>query len=166
VGRYALINRFPGRARFESSPIVEPADRAEHPALEPDFAQLDEIVVEPFRKSDVEALKNQNAYRWQQVVIIIGSALVSVLGAFQAAYSGWRGWGVAVVLASGAVAAAGKYAKDRNSLKNFLSSRMQAERLRGEYFWFLARIKPYDSADRVAALRHAVANIQRGEEPR
>jgi hypothetical protein len=166
VGRYALINRFPLPTRHVSAPIVDPEVRARYSDLGDDFEDLDTVVAEPFEESDLEALQNQNAYRAEQVLVILGSGLVSVLGAAEAAFAGQRWWGVAVAVAGVLVAGGSQYAKERDSLNKFLSARVRAERLRGEYFWFLARIKPYDGDDRVPALRRAVARIRRGQEPR
>jgi hypothetical protein len=166
VGRYALFKRFPLPARHESDPIVDPQVRARYSELDADFRQLDDVVAEPFEENDLQALRSQNAYRAEQVLVILGSALVSVLGAAEAAFAGQRWWGVAVAVAGVLVAGGSQYSKERDSLNKFLGARMRAERLRGEYFWFLARIRPYDGDDRVPALRRAVARIRRGQEPR
>lgn len=166
MGRYALINRFTLPTRLVSAPIVDPEVRAKYPALEADFRALDDVVAAPFEESDLGALRNQNSYRAEQLLVILGSALVSVLGAAEAAFAGQRWWGVGVAVAGVLVAGGSRFARERDSLTSFLKARVRAERLRGEFFWFLARLKPYDGDDRVPALRRAVARIRRGQEPR
>jgi hypothetical protein len=166
VRRPALLRRFPFPTRYVSEPVVPARVRADYPTLAADFRTLDEVVARPFEQCDLEAMENQHAHRVHQVVVILGSALVSVLGAVEAAFAGQRWWGIAVAVAGVLVAGGNRFAKERDSLTAFLTARVRAERLRGEYFWFLARMEPYDSADRVRALRRAVGKIRRGEEPR
>jgi hypothetical protein len=166
VRRPALLRRFPLPTELRSEPVVSSQLRSRYPALTADFQVLDEVVAKPFEQSDRDALRNERAHRAAQLLIIVGSALVSVLGAFEAAFAEQRWWGIAVAVAGVLVAGVSRFGRERDSLAEFLRARIQAERLRGEYFWFLARIAPYDGDDRVRALRHAVADIRRGHEPR
>jgi hypothetical protein len=166
VRRPALLHRFPFPGRPASEPVVRADVRAGYPTLDADFRVLDDVVARPFEQCDLEALENQRAYRMQQVVVILGSALVSVLGAVEAAFAEQRWWGIAVAAAGVLVAGGNRFARERGSLRAFLEARIQAERLRGEYFRFLARIPPYDSADRVRRLRHVVGQVRRGRGPR
>jgi hypothetical protein len=166
VRRPALLRRFPFPGRPVSEPVVPAESRVGYPTLDADFRVLDDVVARPFEQCDLEALDNQRAYRVQQIVVILGSALVSVLGAVEAAFAGQRWWGIAVAVAGVLVAGGNRFTKERGSLRAFLKARIQAERLRGEYFRFLARMPPYDADDRVRRLRQAVGRVRRGREPR
>jgi hypothetical protein len=139
--------QFIWRAR-EPRPLVRQELRAASPALADDFATLDEVLLPMFHELDANALEAQNAFRRGQVVIIVGGALATALGAVQAALGGGvTALGVAGAIVSGGLAAVVSYMRGRDAQREYLTSRLKAEQLRGEYFRFLGRVDPYDADD-------------------
>lgn len=87
----ALLNRFPRlRAPSDSRPVIPPDKRDAYPELAEDFAALDDQVAKVFTEYDEAALREQNRYRRQQVLILLGSALLTGLGGLQAVFPGQR----------------------------------------------------------------------------
>src|SRR5262249_5060176 len=83
--RPALLRRFPQlRADTQSGPVLPPSARADFPALRADFDVLDREVAGAFAEFDLAALRGQNGYRRQQVLILLGSAFLTGLGGLQA----------------------------------------------------------------------------------
>jgi Protein of unknown function (DUF4231) len=166
--RPAVIKRFP-RLRYnpESSPLVKPAERHAFPGLAEDFAFLDRELMPAFAELDVAALREQNRYRRQQIILIAGALLVTVFGAVQAWLRGqaWPGIFVGVLsLAMSAVTATGR---QRDTQGTYLSARVKAERLRGLYFTYLAgSVADGDSETRRKALIASVAAVKHGREPK
>jgi hypothetical protein len=65
----ALLVRFPKlRAPTESTPVLPEAERAAFPDLRDDFTVLDADVAPAFERYDLQALRDQNRHRQQQVV--------------------------------------------------------------------------------------------------
>ena len=129
-------------------PLVGPELRAAAPALEPDFDVLDAELLPVFHALDEAALRSQNDFRLGQLLIILGGAAATALGAVQAALGGGvTEIGVAEALVAGALAAVAAYVRGRQAQREYFTVRLKAERLRGEYFCFLGRIKPYDVDD-------------------
>ena|SRR5215471_16024239 len=144
--------------------IVPPDQRKEFSAFEDDFKILDERLMENFRRMDNEALRAQNQFRRQQIILIIGAAMTSSLGAIQAAMPETAPWpGLIEAVIAAMVAAVAFIAKQTEPQKKYLSNRLKAETLRGEYFLFLGRAGAYkDDASRVRNLIHRVAEIESG----
>jgi hypothetical protein len=69
------------------------------------------------------------------------------------------GIGIAEALIAGALAGALTYVRGRGAQQEYLTSRLKAERLRAEYFVFLARVAPYDDPDGDARLRRLRARV-------
>ena len=165
----ALLHRFPRlRARPAASPILPPAERAAFPALEQDFAVLDLELVPRFEALDREAGRAQNGFRLAQVLLILGGLAATVLGAVQAVQASqggaqWAGFAEAgVVAVLGAVLA---ISGDLRFKHDYLDARLQAERLRAEYFLYLARAAEYSGRSDEEAprlLRRRVRNITTG----
>jgi hypothetical protein len=96
-------------------------------------------------------------------LVIVGGAAATSLGAVQAALGG----GVPVIgiteaVLAGALAASVTYVRARQAQREYFTTRLKAERLRGEYFLFLGRVHPYDLDDakeRVLRLREQVNKI-------
>src|SRR5438876_2898983 len=79
---------------------IIPTDiQANNPAFAKDFAFLNTELVKYFQVLDNEALQGQNQFRLDQIILIVGSALATVLGAIQAAFlsSAWFGGGETVL---------------------------------------------------------------------
>jgi hypothetical protein len=161
----ALFKRLPLR-RPDAYPANPTGDRAHYPTLAPDFAVLDEHLGDDFKRWDRIALRNQFSYRRQQVYFVLaGSALVSVLGTVQASSPGHRWPGIALAVVSVIVTGSTKITNERGTQSEWLKARVRAERLRAQYFRYLARVGPYAGPDRDDALQHAVVAVERGEEP-
>lgn len=147
----------------EREPLVRPDVRTAAPELEPDFEILDAELVPTFHELDEGALRAQNDFRLGQVLVILGGALATALGAVQAALGGGvTEIGVAEAIVAGILAAVVAYVRGRQAQRAYFTGRLKAERLRGEYFFFLGRVAPYaveDGAERRRILRRRVAEI-------
>lgn len=165
--RPALIRRLRlGRPPTESEPVVPPETAKDYPALEDDIETLDRVVGPAYREADLAALLHQHRYRRQQVLILLGSTLVTGLGGLQALLPG-RAWpGVLLLVLGAAVTWFSKTAGELKELDEFLDERTKAERLRAMYFRFLSRTGRFDVPDPLAALERAVVAVRKGEEPR
>ena len=162
----ALLRRFPRfRAPHSAWPPIHPDKAAHYPALAEDVALLEHEVGPAFAKSDGEALVQQNRYRRQQVVILVGAALLTGLSGLQAVFPDSRVPGLTLALLGAALAAFGNMVNELAALEQFMTERVKAERLRSTYFRFLSRTGRYAGDDRVSVLRHAVTSIRSGEEP-
>lgn len=153
------------RAPTVSRPVIPPDSRAAYPALAADIAVLDREVAPVFAEYDKAALRDQNSYRRQQVLIFLGSALVAGLGGLQAVFPGQRWPGLLVAVLGIALAGSTRVAKEEALQAEYLGARVRAERLRGLHFQYLSRTGAYAEADRDTALRHAVVAIRAGKEP-
>jgi hypothetical protein len=138
------------------------------PALGPDFEILERELMPDFFEQDEAALRAENTFHLGQLFVILGGAAATALGAVQAALGGGvTSIGIAEALVAGALAGAVSYVRGRDAQRDYLTSRLKAERLRGEYFLFLGRVRPYDTDDdddRLARLRSQVDGIA-SEEP-
>jgi SMODS and SLOG-associating 2TM effector domain 3 len=161
-----LLARFPRlRAPAVSRPVIPESRRPAYPELAADFAVLDRVVASAFTEADLAALRDQNRYRRQQVLILFGSALVTGLGGLQAVFPSQRWPGL--LLASLGVVLAGSthFAREEAAQADYLSARVKAERFRALHFRYLSATGPYAGPDRETALRHAVVAIKAGKEP-
>ena len=161
-----ILVRFPKlRAPAVSQPVIQDKDRAPYPSLAPDFEVLDRLVAPAFAGADLAALRQQNRYRRQQVLILLGSAALSGLGGLQALFADQRWPGLLLAVLGVLLAATGRAARELDDLKGYLDARVKAERLRGLHFLFLSRTGKYANTDREANLQRAVVAIRFGKEP-
>ncbi|MGY1683282.1 DUF4231 domain-containing protein [Geodermatophilus sp. SYSU D01176] len=164
--RPQMLVRFPKlRSPAESWPVIPDDKRASYPSLAPDFQVLDREVTGAFVEADLAALRHQNRYRRQQVVILLGSAALTGLGGLQALVTDQRWPGLLLAVLGVLLAATGRASRELDDLKDYLSERVKAERLRALHFLFLSRTGPYAGADREANLQRAVVAIRYGKEP-
>jgi hypothetical protein len=134
-----LLAAFPRfRTAAVSWPVFPPEKRAEYPELAQDFAIIDEVVTASFTELDEAAMRNQNRYRRQQVLVLVGSALVTGLGGLQAALSEQRWPGLLLALLAAGLATSSRWAREDASLTRYLDARAKAERLRALQFEFLS----------------------------
>lgn len=145
--------------------MIPPDLRAAYPALQADFAVLDDVVGGPFAESDRVALVEQNRHRLFQVIILVGSALLSGAAALQGVFPDQRWPGIAAAALGLVLAGLGQIAGELGTLAAFQTSRTKAERLRALHFEFLSRTGRYGGPDRETALRRAVIAIEAGKEP-
>ena len=164
--RPAMLVRFPSwRAPRRSWPPIHPEAVTDYPELADDISTVDQVVTPAFREADLAALRHQNRYRRQQVVIIVGSALLTGLGGLQAVFPGEKWPGLLLALLGALLAVLSNAVNELSALENFMTERVKAERLRSACFRFLSATGRYAGADRVSVLRRAVLSIRAGEEP-
>ena len=161
----ALVTSLP-RLRWRPpprGPLVPPDARAAAPALADDLELLDRELLPDFHEFDEAALRAQNTFRLGQVTVIVGGAVATALGAVQSALgAGVAEIGIAEALVAGALAGAVAYVRGREAQREYFTNRLRAERLRSEYFLFLARTPPYDTpsaAVRLGRLRERLGRI-------
>jgi hypothetical protein len=146
--------------------IVPAEAQTQSAAFSDDFKTLEDELMPHFRELDAEALRVQNQFRLDQVTLIFGGALATILGAVHASLGGaaavWAGISesvLAAVLSAVALRLQGTHAQER-----YFSDRLKAEKLRTEYFLFLGRVGTYaDEQERLPCLVRRVADIKSGE---
>jgi hypothetical protein len=141
VTRPALVRRLPALIYRPGAgqPIVAPEARSGLAALAADLALLDEVLEPTFQRLDAAALRAQNSYRLLRLLLIFGGALATLLGTWQAAFEGSEWAGVTEGLLGALLAGLTALLQSRGFHRRYLVSRLAAERLRSEYFLFLAR---------------------------
>jgi uncharacterized protein DUF4231 len=164
--RVTLFKRLPmlrWRPR-ENEQIVQPETQNQFPDLKSDFDILEHELMPSFRNLDNEALRGQNLFRLQQVILIAGGVITTTLGAVQAALTKEVWPGIAEAVVAGFLTSVSYIARQFNEQKNYFSNRLKAETLRGEYFLFLGRMGNYaNDDDRVQSLIRRVADIESEE---
>ena len=169
VSAPALLKRFPKPRppRAVDYPLVEPEVRASAALLEPDFAHLDSELVPRFRAFDREAQRAQHAFRLGGVILIVGGAVSTTLGAVQSALNGGNlAIGIAEAVVSAVVAGAVVYVRGRRFQQTYLSKRLIAERIKSQYYLYLARAGPYavaDDGERRRQLDRTLAELESGD---
>ncbi len=165
--RITLFKRLPMlRWRPKEDEAIVPLEtQNQFPDLASDFSILERELMPRFRKLDNEALRAQNLFRLQQVVLITGGVIATALGAIHAARANsiWAGVGEAAV--AGFLTTVSFIAREFNEHMKYFSNRLKSEALRSEYFLFLGRIGGYkNEADRVRNLILRVTDIESEEE--
>jgi hypothetical protein len=165
--RITLFKRLPTlrwHAPKKMQEIVPSETQSQFPDLRSDFAMLEQELMPSFRRLDNEALRAQNVFRLQQVILIVGGVIVTTLGAIQAAHTKVVWPGVAEAVIAGFLTSVAYIAREFNEQKKYFSDRLKAEMLRGEYFLFLGRMGNYvNDADRAHSLIRRVAEIESEE---
>jgi len=167
----ALFKRFPlpPHRLPPDYPFVSDEQRAAAPLLQAELTHLDSELVPRFRTLDHEALVAQHRFRLGSVLLIVGSAVAAALGAVQAALGGGvLGIGIAEGIVGAFVAGSVVYMRGRRFQQTYLTKRLQAERLKSQYYLFLARAGSYavqDDAERAKLLARTLDRIETGSEP-
>ena len=145
-------------------PVV-PTERAAYVTLESELGLWDSGLEKRFRDLDHQALRLQNRFWLLQLVLILGSACASILGAVQAALGGGNVWLATVGAAlSGLLAGVAVLVRDRRPQHGYLNARLKSERIKSEYFLFLARAGGYAAdPERAHVLQGRVAEIEQAE---
>jgi hypothetical protein len=146
--------------------IVSMDAQKQSPLFTDDFKTLEDELMPYFRELDAEALHVQNQFRLDQVTLIFGGALATILGAVHASFSGtpavWAGI-IESVLAA-ALSAVALRLQRTHAQERYFSDRLKAEKLRSEYFLFLGRVGTYaEEQERLPSLIQRVADIKSGE---
>jgi hypothetical protein len=167
----ALLGRFPlvPYRLPPDYPFVSEEQRAAAPLLETEMTRLDRELVPRFRRLDHDALVAQHRFRLGSVLLIVGSAVAAALGAVQAALGGGvLGIGIAEAVVGAVVAGVVVYMRGRRFQQTYLTKRLQAERLKSQYYLYLTRAGSYavpDDAARAKLLAHTLDRIETGGEP-
>jgi hypothetical protein len=126
-----------------------PADvQTKYPELASDFAILDQELMPRFYELDNQALKAQNQFRLEQLVLVIGSAIATILGGLQGAFTNTPWPGLLEGLLAVVLTVVAVRTRELRAQRHYLVSRVKAERLRGEYFLFLGRVGDYADRER------------------
>jgi hypothetical protein len=163
--RPALLRRaprLPWRAVGRIEPIVPGGARQAHPALAEDFAVLERELVPTWAEIELEARRTQNQFWFEQVVLIVGGAAATVMGAWQTALTGHAWPGIVEAVIGGLIAAVALRARELAARERYMESRLKAERLKSEYFRYMARAGDYgaEGAEPERVLRGRVAAIE------
>jgi hypothetical protein len=167
----ALLRRFPTLWYRDTppAPVVSYALRAELPLLDDELAYLERTVGPRYRALDRAALRAQHAFRLTSLVLILGSAIATSLGAAQTASGGGSlSLGVAEAVVAALVSGMVVYARGRGFQQTYLQNRVAAERVKSQYYLFVARAGIYaldNDAQRGRQLELALNAIAAGEEP-
>jgi len=178
MARPILFKRLPTwKARIapdDERHIMSPEQQREYPQFAADFALLDEHLIPVYRELDATALRAQNDFRMEQLILIVGSLAATILAGLHMAYGLDAvgnadtalpiegGWAWAGALVSAVVTAVTARAKDLRNQDVYRSTRLKAETLRSEYFLFLGRVGEYAKQTREGYLMRRVAQIQGG----
>ena len=172
--RPALLERFPRPFWWRPDPDSEWADdwpvlrvgaEARYPCLASDFRLWAEACEQRFRRLDHEAQVRQHQFWRQQVTLLLGGLVATALGAYQAARGGGNlSVALAQALVTGLLTALTAYARARRAQQAYLTARLKAERIKSEFFLFLARAGAYAETDPEDRLRQQVEQIADAEE--
>ncbi len=146
--------------------IISHDDQLKYPEFDEDFAFLERELLPHFRRLDNEALCAQNEFRREQILLIMGGALVTILGVLQLANLDVPYWGAMEAGLAAVTASVALHSADLAAQRRYFTSRLKAEALRGEYFQYLGRIGRYaHDVSREAALLDRVVEIESGPGP-
>lgn len=151
----------PGKDEIIPAEAQEPV-----PDLASDFKTLEQELMGHFRQLNANALRLQNQFRLDQVMLIFGGTLATVLGAMHASLgppsAGWMGISESVLAA--VLSAVALHSQTTRAQQRYFADRLKAETLRGEYFLFLGRVGAYgDDQGRLPHLIRRIAEIKTGE---
>ena len=162
--RFPIFKRFPKPIwpnKESKEEVVYRNQQDEYAIFAPDFDLLEKHLMPDFRKLDSDALLKQNQFRRSQVILLLGGALVTVLGAFQVSQVGGLWTGLIEAVAAILLAVVAQSARTSKAQEHYFKNRLKAETLRSEYFTFLRRADPYeDDQTRVQHLRQRVLKIR------
>ncbi len=141
-------------------PFIPPDKEANYPELADDFALLNSELMPNFYALDEKALRAQNQFRLEQVVLLVGSALAAILGTVQIALINSVLPGLLETLVTILLAAITYRVRAFNAQKLYFTNRLAAETLRSEYYLFLGHMGIYsDEQKRHQTLIRRVAKI-------
>jgi hypothetical protein len=143
----------------EEQHLIPLAERSQYPAFGKEFEILERELMPHFRKLDKEAIIHQNWYRWMYVILIFGSALVTILVIIQLAIT-VESIGIIGAILAAFLGIATLVSRAFKHHEHYLNTRLASEFLRSEYFRFLGRFDPYaNEQDRVQKLIEQVTEI-------
>ncbi len=168
----ALLKRFPRffwrpseNGRWDDDWPVVPAEPGDdYQALAGDLAVWNGQLESRFRRLDHRAKILQNQFWRQRVLLIAGGLVATALATAQAAIGAGN-----VILAAlqagltGLLAGLTVLIRSRRAQQGYLSARLKAERIKSEYFLFLAMAGDYKDTDRLTRLQQQVDDIEAAE---
>ncbi len=170
--RFALAARLPRLRRYppvdsrwpSDWPVVQPEHLVTYPMLASDLDVWLKELEPRFRRLDHRAQILQNQFWRLHLGLILGGLLATVLGAVQAA----RGGGVEIVavvqaILTGALAGLTVLVRSRRAQQGYLDARLKAERIKSEFFLFMARTGAYAGEARLTRLHEQVDDIEMSE---
>ncbi len=148
----------------EEQQLIPLAEKGQYPAFLQEFEILERELMPHFRTLDNEAIEHQNWYRGMYVILIFGSALVTILGIVQLAVN-VNGIGIAGTIVAACLGITTLIVHAFRHHERYLNARLASELLRSEYFLFLGRLDPYaHEQNRIQRLIERVTDIKmRGE---
>jgi TRPM family ion channel/uncharacterized protein DUF4231 len=160
-----LLHRLPRLRWRPPDPLrqfVPLEDQKRYSTLARDFGFLNDHLLDSYRSLDAQALRQQNSFYLVNLITLVGSLVATVLGTVAVAGLGGGFWlGFVETLLTGALGGSMMVATSRRLQRGYYTSRLKAERLRSEYFLFLARHGHYaDDATRQQALKDQVLAIE------
>jgi hypothetical protein len=145
-------------------PVVSGQALEDYPWLSTDLTVWPDQLERRFRQLDHRAQILQNRFWRQRVLLIGGGLLATSLATIQAAWGGGHVW-LAVIQAvlTGLLAGLAVLLRSRRAQYGYLSARLKAERIKSEFYLFLARAGDYAHDDREARLSQAADDIETAE---
>jgi hypothetical protein len=135
-------------------PVVSQEQLRDYPALRPDLEVWINDLEPRFRRLDHRAQMLQNQFWRQNLVLILGGLVATTLGAVQAAVGGGVvGIAVAQAVLTGLLAGLTVLIRSRRAQRGYLTARLTAERIKSEFFLFLAGVGDYAAGDGAAGSR-------------
>jgi hypothetical protein len=177
---FSLIRRFPPfwakrhtsghiLGHIDAGPTGEVSTEAKkrYPDLAAEIDDLERLLVPAFTELDIAALHAQDRFRRNQMLLIAGALVVTLLGGVQAAFGATKALPWVVVTQAALSAGLGgfaSYVTKSNMQARYAEARLKAEALRREYFLYLGHAGPYAKSDdpQVVTLRKRVIEIHTG----
>jgi hypothetical protein len=169
----AILARFPKlfwHPRVEDAwagdrPVVSGEDVDRYTELREDLTVWTDDLEPRFRRLDHRAQLLQNQFWRQHVTLIVGGLVATSLGAIQAAAAGGIvGLAVAQATLTGVLAGLAVLVRSRRAQQGYLTARLKAERIKSEFFLFLARVGDYAKDEPRSTLQQRVDDIEAAED--
>jgi hypothetical protein len=145
-------------------PVVRPEWLDQYQLLAQDLRVWCDQLEPRFRRLDHRARILQNQFWRQRVALIAGGVVATSLATVQAAVGGGIiVLAVAQAVLTGLLAGLTVLIRSRRAQHGYLSARLRAERIKSEFYLFLARAAHYADGDAVTRLLHEVDTIETAE---
>ena len=144
--------------------VLREEDRTRYAQLADDLAVWRGFVKPRFRRLDHTAQILQNQFWRQNVALIVGGVVATSLGVIQATLGGGVvGLAAAQAVLTGTLAGLTVVIRSRRAQQGYLTARLKAERIKSEFFMFLARAGEYAGPDPRTVLSQQVDEIETAE---
>ncbi|MFD2093560.1 DUF4231 domain-containing protein [Blastococcus deserti] len=169
MARPALLVRFPKPFWWrpdpdtpwpEDWPVVPTDAETLYPRLAPDLRVWQQELEHRFRRLDHRAELLQQRFWRQRTTLILGGLVATTLGAVQTAQGGGNEYlAAAQALVTGLLTGVAALLGGSRAQEGYLDARLRAERIKSEFFLYLARAGDYAGADGLDRLRLTVDDI-------